>query len=194
MVNYPGGVKKNLPKKETSYAKRGMMFEDMINKSCEFYRDTKRAVLHKKPTPITIVKVDYPERAHAKVTEAYFKTPSTTDYNGIYKGRYLDFEAKNTNNASSLPLHNFHEHQIEHMRACHEQGAVAFVLVAFSKFNRYFYLPFEGLAAFWDAAAKDEGRKSIPLSYFEASCPEIELDLYGRLKFLDIVDKEVKNG
>ena len=36
----------------------------------------------------------------AVITEAYFRTPSTTDFNGIFKGRYIDFEAKETSNAT----------------------------------------------------------------------------------------------
>ena len=48
------------------------------------------AVIHKKPTPVQIVNVHYPMRSKAVINEAYFRTPSTTDYNGIYNGHYLD--------------------------------------------------------------------------------------------------------
>ena len=41
------------------------------------------AVIHKKPTPIQIVRVDYPQRSRAKIVEAYFRQASTTDYSGF---------------------------------------------------------------------------------------------------------------
>ena len=79
-----------------TYSNRGMTLERMINASIKYYRETGQAVLHKKPTPVQIVNVDYPRRSAAKITEAYFKRASTTDYNGVYRGYYLDFEAKET--------------------------------------------------------------------------------------------------
>ncbi|MFR1297399.1 MAG: Holliday junction resolvase RecU [Coprobacillus cateniformis] len=39
----------------------------------------------KSQLPVQIVKVDYPRRESAKIVEAYYKTPSTTDYNGLYR-------------------------------------------------------------------------------------------------------------
>ena len=74
-----------------TYANRGMGLENDISLSNEFYLNNDIAVIYKKPTPITIAKVDYPSRLEAVIKEGYFKTPSTTDYNGIYKGKYIDF-------------------------------------------------------------------------------------------------------
>ena len=105
MVNYPHKV---APKNTVStqrkhpidFANRGMTFEKMINESNQYYLSRGLAVIHKKPTPIQIVKVDYPRRSRAKIVEAYFRQASTTDYSGVYKGRYIDFEAKRHSKSS----------------------------------------------------------------------------------------------
>ena len=115
---------KSAKKSPLTFANRGMRFEEAINESNEYYLNKQIAVIHKKPTPIQIVKVDYPKRSAATIKEAYFKEASTTDYNGVYQGYYLDFEAKATQNKTSFPLKNFHSHQIEHMRNCLLQGGI----------------------------------------------------------------------
>lgn len=125
--------------KETTFANRGMRFEEAINQSNEYYLTHDKAVVHKKPTPLQIVKVDYPKRSAAVIKEAYFRQPSTTDYNGVYQGYYLDFEAKETKNKRSFPLKNFHQHQITHMQQCLKQRAICFVLLWFSSLNRCFF-------------------------------------------------------
>ena len=80
MVNYPAGqgprkTVKNSGriKRKTNYASRGMTLEDMINQSNEYYLSHHRANIHKKPTPIQVVKVDYPRRSAAKITEVYYR-------------------------------------------------------------------------------------------------------------------------
>ena len=95
----------------TEFGNRGMHFEEAINESNKYYLSRGLAVIHKKPTPIQIVKVDYPKRSAAVIKEAYFTQASTTDYNGVYRGFYLDFEAKETKNKTSFPFKNFHAHQ-----------------------------------------------------------------------------------
>jgi len=145
-------------------------------------------VVHKKPTPIQIVQVDYPARSRAKITEAYFRQASTTDYNGVYKGYYLDFEAKETTQKTSFPFNNFHQHQIDHMRLVLKQNGIAFTRLYFSRLNRLFYYPAEHLLAHWD---KQE-RKSILLSDIEREGYELTFGFAPAIPYLEIVDSLVK--
>ena len=121
MVNYPHQISRKIAQVRTKksnrvdFANRGMNFESAINATNDYYLSRGLAVIHKKPTPIQIVKVDYPKRSRAKIVEAYFRQASTTDYSGVYKGYYIDFEAKETRQKTSMPMKNFHAHQIEHM-------------------------------------------------------------------------------
>ena len=82
-------TRNNKSSKNTYYGNRGMGFESDINITNEYYLKNDIAVIHKKPTPITIVDVDYKSRRDAVITKAYFKIASTTDYNGIYKEKYI---------------------------------------------------------------------------------------------------------
>ena len=77
-----------------SYGKRGMTLEEDLNDTNQYYLDRGIAVIHKKPTPIQIVNVDYPKRSAAVIKEAYFKQASTTDFNGVYKGDTLILKQK----------------------------------------------------------------------------------------------------
>ena len=75
MVNYPHKISSK--KSQTSisqpknFANRGMTFEKMINATNDYYLTHGMAVIHKKPTPVQIVRVDYPQRSRAKIVEAY---------------------------------------------------------------------------------------------------------------------------
>jgi len=63
MIGYPTKKKMNPVSKPVETARRGISFEEDINQSNMAYLDRNLAVIHKKPTPITIVKVDYPSRS-----------------------------------------------------------------------------------------------------------------------------------
>src|SRR5690606_11024917 len=117
--------------------------------------------IHKKPTPIQIVKVNYPKRSAAVITEGYFKQASTTDYNGLYRGKYVDFEAKETKNKTSFPLANIHDHQIQHMKSIIDHGGICFIIIRFTFYNETFLMPAEKLFRYWKGK-NDGGKKSIP--------------------------------
>ena len=57
-MNYPNGLHKK-SNNVVNYGNRGMVLEDDLNVTNEYYRENDIAVIYKKPTPIKLVKVDY---------------------------------------------------------------------------------------------------------------------------------------
>lgn len=185
-MQYPNGIKK-VPKKVSNIGNRGMTLESEINETNKYYLNNDIAVIYKKPTPITVNKVDYHARNDAVIKEAHFLVPSTTDYNGIYKGKYIDFEAKETAK-DNLPLSNIHSHQIEHLKNICKHGGIGFIIVRFTKYNLTYYLKAEKLFDFID----NNSRKSIPLSYFKENAHIIKQGFRPYLDYLKIIDKELE--
>lgn len=183
-MRYPSGVKVTQTK-NIYYGNRGMTLEHDLNETNNYYLIHDIAIIHKKPTPITINRVDYKSRCDAVIKEARFKIPSTTDYNGIYKGKYIDFEAKETKNKTSFPLSNIHSHQIEHLRGILKHGGIAFIIVRFISFNKTFYLGADELIKFIDS----NDRKSIPYEFFLEYGYQI-VDKYNpRVDYIEIINK-----
>ncbi len=196
MVNYPHQIRKNRSGQSQSspqvnFANRGMSFEAAINDSNLYYLAHGLAVIHKKPTPIQIVKVDYPKRSRAKIVEAYFRQASTTDYSGVYKGHYIDFEAKETRQKTSMPMKNFHAHQIAHMEQVVKQGGICFVLLHFSTLKETYLLPALYLIDFFRL---DQGKKSMPLTYIRQHGFPLGLGGFPSLPYLDIVEEKLLGG
>lgn len=186
-MNYPSGIKnkKTTINTEKNFSNRGMLLENELNLSNEYYRSIDKAYIYKKPTPIKITKVDYPSRDKAVITQAFFTVPSTTDYNGIYQGKYIDFEAKETKSVTSFTLSNIHKHQIEHLKNIDRQQGIAFVIVRFTHLNKTFLLKAKDLINY----ISTQERKSIPLSYFEEKGYIIKDGYMPRLDYLKIVDQ-----
>lgn len=172
---------------DVSFSNRGKTLEDEINETNAYYKVRKLAIVHKKPVPIQIVKVEYPSRSAAVIREAYFRTPSTTDYNGVWNGYYIDFEAKETESKTSFPLKNIHPHQITHMLEVIEQNGIAFMIVRFSSLERYFVLPMPTILDAWNIM-EEGGRKSIPLPTFEQQGFELKPGYYPRIDYLSVLE------
>ena len=194
-MNYPNGQKRrpsrnqNEEKKANhAYGNRGMSLEEDINITNEYYLQENKAVVHKKPTPIQVVKVHYPERSAAVITEAYYRQASTTDYNGLYRGKYIDFEAKETKNKTRFPLSNIHEHQIKHMERVVEQGGISFIIIRFSTLDETYLLETQKLLPLWFAQFKD-GRKSIPYETIREEGHLIPIKYQARVDYLSVIDQ-----
>ena len=182
-MKYPKGSKNEITKQIT-YANRGMSLESDINLSNEYYLLNDIGIIHKKPTPITINKVEYPSRKDAVIKEAHFKVPSTTDYNGIYKGKYIDFEAKETKNEKGFPLINIHKHQLTHLENIVKHGGIGFIIIRFTKFNKTFLIDIKKFMEY----VNQEKRSSIPLDYIEKNGYIIKEKFNPRLDYLNVVN------
>ncbi|KRG12481.1 Holliday junction resolvase [Virgibacillus soli] len=198
VFHYPNGKKyqgtpdvKNINKqlsKQSSYSNRGMTLEEDLNETNLYYRTHNIAVVHKKPIPVQIVNVDYPSRSAAVIKEAYFRQASTTDYNGVWNGKYIDFEAKETKSNSSFPLRNFHEHQIEHMKSVVQQEGITFVIIRFVTTDEIFLLEGKVLFFYWERMVKG-GRKSIKKDEIIKDGIKIPYGLHPRIDYIKTVQK-----
>ena len=186
-MNYPTNIaikKKSLPSK-------GMLLESMLNDTNIYYREKMVAAIYKKPTPVTIVRTNSKDRSKTKITEAYFKIPSTTDYNGIYKGRYIDFEAKETE-TNTLPFTNFNLNQIEHLRLVDKLGAISFIIVLFKRQSEVFILETKVFVKLFDLSKLEGNKKSIPYEIFKSHGYNVDIRISPVLDYLKVVDELIK--
>ena len=185
MINYPNGKKNDWNRPITPAGDRGMDLEHDINVTNAYYLQEDIAIIHKKPTPVQVVKVDYPERRAARITEAYYKIPSTTDYNGLYEGKYIDFEAKECGSKTSFPLQLIHEHQLSHLAKVTAHGGIAFIIVRFTHYYQCFLVMEDKVNSF----RKEFTRKSIPYSWFLENGYQIPYNYVIPVDYLSIIRK-----
>lgn len=185
-MKYPNNINKNInnSKEVISFGNRGMDLENDLNLTNNYYKDIDKAFIYKKPVPIKVTDVDYKSKGKT-IRKAYFESPSTTDYNGLYKGRYVDFEAKETNNKTSFPLMNIHKHQIDHIRHIDKHKGICFLIVRFNRLDKTYLLFSKDFLYYID----NYDKKSISISYFEEYGHLINFKYQPRIDYLEIVDK-----
>ena len=164
-----------------NYGNRGMTLEQDINLTNEYYKEKQIALIYKKPIPIKVLKIN---NTKTRIQDAFYEQKSTLDYSGIYKEKYIEFDAKETNNKTSLPLQNVHKHQIEHIRNILYYKGITFLIVRFNYHDKTFLLPGSILINYIDTTKK----KSIPYSFFVENCHEIDIKYRPRLDYLKIID------
>ena len=178
---YPNKIEKT-GYKTVNYSNRGMNLENLINETNEYYVEKDIALIYKKPTPIGISEAVYTEHGRI-IKNGYFKAPSTLDYNGIYKGKYIEFEAKETQKKTSFPLANFHEHQLKYMKKVINHGGICFVIIKMN--NQIFLIKGEDLIKF----INENTRKSIPYEYLKEKGFVIKESYNPALDYLKIIDE-----
>ena len=176
---YPGKAKKAY-QKPVSYAKRGMDLESLINEANKYYLDNDIAVIYKKPTPVEIKKVSY--KGKTEYIEGVLREKSTLDYTGVYKGYYLDFDAKSSKSKTSFPLANIHKHQLIHIDRVLKHKGISFLIIEMN--DRFFILDGNVLIKF----VNNNDRKSIPFEFIQKEGLEIKLKFSPTLDYITVLD------
>ncbi|MFD1777046.1 Holliday junction resolvase RecU [Paenibacillus rhizophilus] len=168
--------------KASNYGNRGMAFEGFLEYSNELYSKRDIAIIKKRPTPIKVIQM-----RGGRITDAVFEKKSSVDFDGIYRSRRLDFEAKDVEDLVRFDLSRVEDHQYEHLERSHRHGSLTFILVHFGRNRVTYLLPFTALRKYKRAAAGG-GRKSISLDDFEIEGYEVRS---GRVPvdYLAVVDK-----
>lgn len=168
---------------KSSLANRGMPFENLIEFANGQYENAGVALIHKRPTPVKVIRTK-----GNQILKAVYDRKSTVDFDGVYKGRAIYFEAKSTTNKTSFKLDMVQPHQVHHLEKAHANGALCFLLVEFSLLRKVFYLPIDFfLHAVLNASMG--GRKSIPIGDLEEYCHEVRQTKRAVLDYLAIIDE-----
>lgn len=178
--------------KNINYSNRGMFLEHIINNANTYYLSKDIAVIYKKPTPIKVLNISYRSAKTTLIDKAVFSETSTLDYNGIYKGKYVEFDAKECKNKTAFPLSNIKEHQVLHIRNILRHGGIVFLIIFMN--NKFILFKGEDLIDFID----NTERKSIPWEIIEKKGHIIKEGYMPRIDYIKVIDevylKENENG
>lgn len=180
-MKYPNNLEKTY-KNPLTYKNRGMDLEEYLNESNEYYREMDKALIYKKPTPIGVAEVSYSQKGKV-IERGFFKEPSTLDYNGLYRGKYIEYEAKVTKNKTSFPLANIHPHQIKHIKNVFRHKGIVFLII---KINEIVYL-LKGDD--FISYIENNSRKSIPYEFIKEYGYMIKYSYRPTLDYLKIIDE-----
>ena len=169
------------------HGSRGSGLEKIINYTIEYYREKNLALIQKIPTPIIPMKYSKDKKL---ISLARFDKKSTVDYIGVVQEVAVCFDAKECEQ-NRFPLKNVHAHQYKFMKDFDLQGGVSFLIINLKKEEKYYYMRFKELDAFWNRGIKGEimSIKSSELDddYF------FDIKPNGILPILDMIQKDISS-
>ena len=144
------------------------------------------ALINKRPTPVKVLKMVY-----GRVKDGYYESKSTVDYDGVYKGRAVAFEAKSTNEINRFDLKNIAQHQLDYLEKAEKMGAICFFLIGFTKDQSTFAIPLSVIQSYVRMSQQPKGKKSIPRADFDIYGYLVEQTERAPIDYLQYVDEAV---
>lgn len=156
--------------KVSSYANRGVAFEELIELANNQYRNKGIAVIHKVPSKWIPIRNNKGKVVTAKIDEK-----ASVDFIGKYGDIPIAFDAKSISKDNRWYFRLMPEHQVEFLRDWNTEGSLSFVLLGFWKTKEFFAVPFE----FFDERRNvwlDGGKASLTLEELRELFPTIKIN------------------
>lgn len=173
--------------KNLNMANKGKQFEEEVNRSNIYYKNSGLALVQKISTPWNVVRIGN------QIVSAFPQGKSTLDFRGTVSGGIsISFDCKESNEEKGLYLKNIEEHQIEYIKKALEVGEISFILCKMKQLDESFYIPGERVLEYWELWKKNKGRRGfnyIPHQDME----EIEIGQGGYLDYIKNIESEVKH-
>lgn len=153
---------------------KGMFLESVINNSIEHYQKNKIALFRKLDIPVKIIEINDNNQIIGKI---YKK--SDVDYYGVYQGRFIVIEAKQTDN-DVFYLHKIQEHQVNFLNEISNiYLGISLLIIYFVQQNQFFCFPWNKISSLKKINSKDPQFNQYKINIF----------FPGRINFLDIIKK-----
>lgn len=160
-----------------NHKNRGMFLEKIVNNTIEFYYQNDIAIFHKKNLDISFKAVN----KDLALNDAFILKKSTVDYYGIYKGIFIAFEAKSTNE-NALNLKQIPEHQWKYLLKIRKHFGCAFFVIFFKQLEKFYIVNVDKIDFSW---------KSIPVDFLKKQGFEIALTYPGIIDFIGYIDQMI---
>lgn len=157
---------------------KGMLLESIIETSINWINTHYKAWFTKQDVPIKIKKVN-----NNKITGILYRK-SNVDYYGIYHGKFICFEAKQTNK-DKFYLNNIKDHQRIFLQRIFEHGGIAILIIMFTKYDAIYLIDFVKL--------KTCKVKGIDINWCSENGFKLELIIPGRIDILSIINQLINN-
>ena len=161
-----------------SNSNRGMYIEKLVDNSAFYYFERNILLIEKKQVPFFFSKT-----SKNNITGSIKK--STTDYYGVYKGFYFDFEVKQTSN-NFLLINQIKEHQMNYLKNVSKFGAISFLLIHFFMEDKIFAIKINDLINICKKS------KRITLEYCRKNCQEARVIFPGVIDFEILIKNIIK--
>ncbi|WP_031542996.1 Holliday junction resolvase RecU [Mesoplasma photuris] len=158
---------------------KGAFLEEIISITISKYTDQKIAIISKIPTNINFANIE-----NNVIKKAYFALNTNCDYIGLWNGRYLEFEAKETYE-KVFKYSLLRSNQIKKLNDVDQMGGIAFIIVYLGYYDRFFLIKWNILNNYISS-----NKKSITIDWFELYAHELfinenlKLDFIEKLNFL----------
>ncbi|AAP56492.2 Holliday junction resolvase recU (Recombination protein U-like protein) [Mycoplasmoides gallisepticum str. R(low)] len=143
---------------------RGMFLETLINNTIKHNELAHKGLIFKRHLPINVYNF-----ANRRVT-GWLKEKTQTDYYGLYKGYFFDFDAKQSSKIN-YSLKNIKQHQLDHLRKIHEQGGIAFILLLIVPKEEFYMIPIKKI----DSWLKNQESNTLKYEWIQKSSFKLEL-------------------